>query len=454
MKKKQLFRGTLLAMASLFLMGCPSDSGGDAKDDVVVSSEQIMVSPTTLDFSSAAGVQEHVTVTANCKWMITNIPNWLIVNPKEGSGNATVTMETAAPNTGNERAVQLKISGLERNVTMTVRQRGEGGSGGETGSRPVIVSFSVSNPTPTGFSMSLTFASNPEATEYGVCFSHTNTMPTTNDIRSVVNTPSTGMNFTGNVTRDDFVAGATYYIRGYAKNIYGTTYSSNVLTVVIPTQTQHSLTVDKTTLTFAAEAGQQTLTVTSTDAWTATSSQPTWCSVYPAGGSSNDHTLVVSVGANTDNTTRTATITLKNGFSPDKVITVTQAASGGSVPVITAFSVYEPTSSSFKFSMTFTSNPASTDYGVCYSSTNTMPTKANSYCTYWSTSSTGKTLNGTVDHNVLVAGTKYYVRAYVVNSYGTTYSSNVLTVTLQSSSPNAPGSGDNPVPNVPARGMK
>ena len=96
MKKKQLFRGTLLAMASLFLMGCPSDSGGDAKDDVVVSSEQIMVSPTTLDFSSAAGVQEHVTVTANCKWMITNIPNWLIVNPKEGSGNATVTMETAA----------------------------------------------------------------------------------------------------------------------------------------------------------------------------------------------------------------------------------------------------------------------------------------------------------------------------------------------------------------------
>lgn len=445
--------GVLLLMSSLLLMGCPSDSGGDAKDDVVVSSEQILVSPSSLDFSSATGVQERVSLTANCKWMITNIPNWLIVNPKEGSGNATVTIETASPNTGNERAVQLKISGLERSVTMTVRQRGESGGGSsETGSRPVIAAFSVSNPTSTGFSMALTFTSQPEATEYGVCFSRTNTMPTTTDTKSSVFTPSTGQNYSGTVVRNDFEPGATYYVRGYAINTYGTAYSSNVQTVTIPSE-QHSLTVDKTTLTFAAEAGQQTLTVTSTDAWTATSSQPTWCSVYPAGGSSNDHTLVVSVGANTDNTTRTATITLKNGFSADKVITVTQAASGGSAPVITAFSVYEPTSSSFKFSMTFTSNPASTDYGVCYSSTNTMPTKANSYYTYWSTSSTGKTLNGTVDHNVLVAGTKYYVRAYVVNSYGTTYSSNVLTVTLQSSSPNAPGSGDNPVPNVPSRGM-
>ena len=235
MKKKQLFRGTLLAMASLFLMGCPSDSGGDAKDDVVVSSEQILVSPSSLDFSSATGVQERVSLTANCKWMITNIPNWLIVNPKEGSGNATVTIETATANTGNERAVQLKISGLERSVTMTVRQRGESGGGSsETGSRPVIAAFSVSNPTSTGFSMALTFTSQPEATEYGVCFSRTNTMPTTTDTKSSVFTPSTGQNYSGTVVRNDFEPGATYYVRGFVTNSYGTTYSANVLAVTIP----------------------------------------------------------------------------------------------------------------------------------------------------------------------------------------------------------------------------
>ena len=39
------------------------------------------------------------------------------------------------------------------------------------------------------------------------------------------------------------------------------------------------------------------------------------------------------------------------------------------------------------------------------------------------------------------------------NSYGTTYSSNVLTVTLQSASPNTPNAGDNPTPNVPSRSV-
>lgn len=340
--------GVLLLMSSLLLMGCPSDSGGDAKDDVVVSSEQIMVSPTTLDFSSAAGVQEHVTVTANCKWMITNIPNWLIVNPKEGSGNATITIETASQNTGNERAVQLKISGLERNVTMTVRQRGEGST----------------EPTPTE---------------------------------------------------------------------------------------EHSLTVDRTSLSFDATATQQTFNVTSTDAWTVSSNQ-TWCTVTPASGSSYDHSVKVSVTANTGTTARTATVTVKNGYTADRIVTVTQAASTGSAPVITAFSVGNPTSSSFQFSMTFTSNPASTNYGVCYSSTNSTPTLSD-YYTYWSGSSTGGTYNGTVDHNVLVAGTRYYVRAYVQNSYGTTYSSNTLTVTLEAANPNTPNAGDNPTPNVPSRSV-
>ena len=340
--------GVLLLMSSLLLMGCPSDSGGDAKDDVVVSSEQILVSPSSLDFSSATGVQERVSLTANCKWMITNIPNWLIVNPKEGSGNATVTIETASPNTGNERAVQLKISGLERSVTLTVRQRGEGST----------------EPTPTE---------------------------------------------------------------------------------------EHSLTVDRTSLSFDATATQQTFNVTSTDAWTVSSNQ-TWCTVTPASGSSYDHSVKVSVTANTGTTARTATVTVKNGYTADRIVTVTQAASTGNAPVITAFSVGNPTSSSFQFSMTFTSNPASTNYGVCYSSTNSTPTLSD-YYTYWSGSSTGGTYNGTVDHNVLVAGTRYYVRAYVQNSYGTTYSSNTLTVTLEAANPNTPNAGDNPTPNVPSRSV-
>ena len=457
MKKKQLFRGSLLALASLFLMGCPGDDGGGA-DDVTISSEQIMVSPTTLDFSSAAGAQERVTLTANCKWTITNIPNWLIVNPKEGSGNATITLETAVQNTGNERSEQLKISGLERSVTMTVRQRGDGSS--PSAGLPVVSAFSVSNPTSTGFSMSLTFTSNPEATEYGVCFSSANTVPTIRDTKAIVNTPSTGKTFTGNVNRDDFQAGATYYVRGFVTNINGTSYSSNVLTVTIPNAAGPSLTLSTSALSFAAdETTNRTFTATvspTTASLTAQSSNTALCTVSVTGAGAT-RTITVTPKANTATSQRTAVITVTataNGQTTSRTVNVTQAGNTAGAPVITAFSVSNPTSSSFQFSMTFSANPDATLYGVCYSSVNSVPTLDNSYYTYSSSSSSGRTLNGTVDNDVLVAGTTYYVRAFAQNTYGTTYSSNTLMVTLQSASPNTPNSGDNPTPNVPSRSVK
>lgn len=453
MKKKQLFRGALLAMASLFLMGCPSDGGGD---DPIVSSEQILVSPTSLDFSSAAGVQEHVALTANCKWTITNIPNWLIVNPKEGSGNATITLETASQNTGNERSVQLKISGLERSVTMTVRQRGDGNT--PSGGLPVIVSFGVSNPTATGFSMALTFTSNPEATEYGVCFSSTNTMPTINDTKAIVNIPSTGKTFTGNVTRDDFQPGATYYVRGFATNSNGTSYSSNVQTVTIPSAAAPSLTLSTTALSFAAaETTSKTFTATvspTTATVTAQSSNTALCTVSVS-GSGATRTITVTPKANTSSSQRTAVITVTataNGQTTSQTVNVTQAGDTGSAPVITAFSLSNPTNTAFTFTMSFTANPAATEYGVCYSDTETMPT-INNYREFWSSSSTGRSnISATVDRGYVPAGSKLYVRAYAKNSYGTSYSE-VKTIQLTASNPNTPNAGDNPTPNVPSRSV-
>lgn len=353
--KKNRLNGVLLLMLSLLLMGCPSDSGSDGKDDVIISSERIELSPTTVEFSSAKGVQQSVRLSANCKWTITNIPNWLIVNPKEGSGDASLMLETAEANTGNERSVQLKISGLDRSVSLTVRQRGDGSSG-----------------------------ENPPVTD------------------------------------------------------------------------MTTLTTSTTSLTFtASETSTRNFTVTvspATAAITVQSSNTNVCTVSVT-GTGTQRTITVTPNVNSSNVQRTSTITITataSGSTASKTVSVIQQAATGGAPVITSFSIGEVTSSSFKFSMNFTSDPASDLYGVCYSKTNTTPTMSDNR-TYWSTSTTGLSFTGTVNHDILVAGTTYYVRAFVVNSYGTTYSSSTLTVTLPAANPNMPGSGDNPVPNLPSR---
>ena len=114
--------GALLLMSSLLLMGCPSDSGGDGADDVTISSERIDLDPTSVEFLNTGGSQS-VTIKANCRWTISNIPNWVVLNRKDGSGDATITLSVEA-NTGAERSHMITVGSRERSVSLTVRQRG------------------------------------------------------------------------------------------------------------------------------------------------------------------------------------------------------------------------------------------------------------------------------------------------------------------------------------------
>ncbi|MDR3705399.1 MAG: SBBP repeat-containing protein [Paludibacteraceae bacterium] len=70
----------------------------------------------------------------------------------------------------------------------------------------------------------------------------------------------------------------------------------------------------------------------------------------------------------------------------------------------------------------FGGTTSATDYGFCYSTTNTTPTTSDTKVSKGTTSTTGaysSALSG------LTAGTKYYVRAYAINSYGTGYGDTV-----------------------------
>jgi hypothetical protein len=67
-----------------------------------------------------------------------------------------------------------------------------------------------------------------------------------------------------------------------------------------------------------------------------------------------------------------------------------------------------------------------TDYGFCYSTSNTMPTTSDSKASLGQTTQTG---SFTVTVTGLQGSTKYYLRAYAINSMGTAYGSTVIEAT-------------------------
>ena len=195
-----------------------------------------------------------------------------------------------------------------------------------------------------------------------------------------------------------------------------------------------TLTLSATSLSLmSSDTNNRTITATvspTNASVTAASSNTNICTVSVSGTGAT-RTITITPKENTGISQRTATITVTataNGQTATKTISVTQAGVPGSAPIISAFNVYDVTRTSFYFSMTFTSNPAATTYGVCYSTTNNVPNSTTYWCS-WSSPSTGRTASSYVTDN-LTPGTTYYVRAYATNSYGTTYSTEIKTVTI------------------------
>ena len=425
----------------------------------------------------------------------------ITITPKENTGTSQRTSTITVTATAN---------GQTATKTILVTQAGV------PGSAPEITAFNVYDVTRTSFYFSMTFTANPAATEYGVCYSTTNTIPNSSTFRFRWTSPSTGITTSSYVT-ENLTPGATYYVCAYATNSYGTAYS-NVQTVTIP-PTNYTLsitsigngyvsysryTINETAKSYAVSEGSSaTLTFTPNDGYriksvlvngtdvisgvtnsqytisninqdvsvvvtfeaipttltlsvtslsltssetnnkivtatvsptnatvTAASSNTNICTVSVSGTGAT-RTITITPKENMGISQRTATITVTataNGETATKTVSVTQAGVPGSAPVITAFNVYDVTRTSFYFSMTFTANPAATTYGICYSTTNSVP-NSTTYWSSWSSPSTGRTASSYVTDN-LTPGTTYYVRAYATNSYGTTYSTDIKTVTI------------------------
>ena len=120
MKLKNLFLGSFALTAMLFAQSC------DDKNDGPTGAPSIELSTQTLDFEKDGGSQT-IKLTATRDWNVTNVPDWIAVDPKSGNPaeNKEVTV-TVLENTGMDRSQDIKFTIGFDGKTLTVNQKGTG----------------------------------------------------------------------------------------------------------------------------------------------------------------------------------------------------------------------------------------------------------------------------------------------------------------------------------------
>lgn len=152
MKLKNLFLGSFALTAMLFAQSC------DDKNDGPTGAPSIELSTQTLDFEKD-GSSKTIKLTATRDWNVTNVPDWISVNPKSGNPaeNKEVTV-TVLENTGMDRSQEIKFTIGFDGKTLTVNQKGTGsasytsikdvrekGSGATLGENTVVCGVVISS---------------------------------------------------------------------------------------------------------------------------------------------------------------------------------------------------------------------------------------------------------------------------------------------------------------------
>ncbi len=170
------------------------------------------VDVSSLDFS-VNGASKTFNITSNGSWTI-EAPDWCGLSMKSGSNNREITVNVGKNETGAERTGEIVVSGQSgKTAKISVKQDG--------GKQPEITNLKLGTPTSNSVDFSFTLTASPDATEYGICYSDTKNQPTVDDSKA------SGTLTNGEVkgTISGLEQNKTYYVRAYAKNALGTTYS-------------------------------------------------------------------------------------------------------------------------------------------------------------------------------------------------------------------------------------
>jgi len=334
-----------------------------------------------------------------------------------GAGEYTVDMTGLAPGTKYYvRAYAINAQGMtygeQKDFTTSATQ-------------PTLTMGSIDGTT---VHYTVTGTGGAPVTEHGICWS-TSHSPTTSDSHA------SGGTGTGSfeVELTDLEPGATYYIRAYATNSVGTTYSSELsLTTEANLPTVTTGEVSNITQTTAQGSGNVTsdggAEVTERGVCWSTSHNPTISGSHANSGTGVGG-FTVSMTGLTANTKYYVRAYAKNSagvaYGNEVDFTTSQSISA---PTVTTSQVTNITQTTATGGGNVTSDGGApvTERGICWG-TSHNPTTSGSHAS----SGTG-TGSFTVNMTGLTAGTTYYVRAYATNSQSTSYGNEVsFTTTVQ-----------------------
>ena len=289
---------------------------------------------------------------------------------------------------------------------------------------PVINSGGYRNVTAESFEMHSSVKFEAQITQWGFCYSSTTEYPTTSGDKVTVDVA--GKDFEATIT--GLVPGKTYYVRPFATNSMGTTYSSTytVTTPAVPPTVERLSTTEvagksfKVTAEIAFNGGA---TVTAKGFCYSMSENPTIEDSKVTGEQAEGDNFIAEVTELSPVTTYyvRAYATNSAGTSYSDQITVTTTAALATIADVTSSEI---TAVSFNVSSEITDNGGTevTEKGFCYSTTEN-PTIDDTKIAV-----DGDDFETTIEE--LANGTIYYVRAYAVNSVGTAYSEQISVLTL------------------------
>ena len=338
------------------------------------------------------------------------------VNSGTGTGEYTVSLTNLTPGT------KYYVRAYATNSQGTTY--GEQKDFTTSATLPTVVTGDISGTTAHG---EVTNAGGAIVTERGICWG-TSHNPTTAGTHGSSGT-GTG---TFSVELTDLAPGTTYYVRAYATNSAGTAYGSEkTLTTQATLPTVTTGEVSNITQTTAQGSGNVTnsggANVTERGVCWGTSHNPTISGSHANSGTGTGG-YTVNMTNLTANTHYYVRAYAKNsaGVSYGNEVDFT-TSQNISAPTVTTSQVTNitQTTATGGGNVTNSGGATVTERGICWS-TSHNPTTSGSHAN----SGTG-TGSFTVNMTGLTANTTYYVRAYAINSAGTSYGSEVSFTTQQ-----------------------
>lgn len=347
-------------------------------------------------------------------WSFTNVPSWLSISPMSGYGDATVTITmTDNPSAVDGRSAQitLKTSNQERAISVTQKPAKE-----------YIESDIITQ----------TYTAAGGSEKFSI---RTNTNWTLNLTGSFFT--ATPMSGSGNATIT--VVCQPQDSEDQRIGSLDITGQSEIFRIPIAQLgVNRTLTLSPENVTVDAVANVVTISLNGDASWTA-SSNAEWATITQLSGTGSGGVLI-NIAENATTTERIAQIT----FTTSKksiACQITQRAGSAprfttTVPIVTDVSKY-----SAKVSASYTSDFEVTDYGVCYSETNSKPTISDTYISRVGSAKSGEF---SIELEGLKSLTTYYVTVFARNKVGLFYSG----VTTFTTTGGVPGNNDNPTPNL------